>query len=67
MPYRTVRKARYKMLVESGVVVEHPDGTREAVSAEEAKKHLAGTPPEQEALYESSMLHTIPMADSIGH
>jgi epoxyqueuosine reductase len=51
-PDKAVRKARYKMLIESGVIVEHPDGTREAVSAEEAKKHLAGMPPEQKALYE---------------
>jgi epoxyqueuosine reductase QueG len=51
-PDKTVRKARYKMLVESGVIVEHPDGTREAVSVEEAKEHLACMPPEQKALYE---------------
>lgn len=36
----------------SFVIIEHPDGTREAVTAEEAKKHLAAMPPEQKALYE---------------
>ena len=40
------------MLTASGVVVQHPDGSREAVSPEEAKKRLAAMPDEIRALYE---------------
>jgi len=40
------------MLTESGVIVENPDGTREAVSAAEAKKRLTAMDPETRALYE---------------
>jgi hypothetical protein len=36
-PDKEVRKARYRMLIESGVVIQEPDGTRRAVSREEAK------------------------------
>jgi len=51
-PDREVRQKRYKMLVNSGVVVQHPDGSCEAVSPEEAQKRLAAMPKEQRALYE---------------
>ena len=51
-PDKEVRKARYKMLVESGVIVQNPDGTLEAVSPEEAKKKLADMDPDTRALYE---------------
>jgi epoxyqueuosine reductase QueG len=51
-PDKEVRKARYKMLTQSGVVVQHPDGTREAVSAEKAKAHLEKMDAETRALYE---------------
>jgi epoxyqueuosine reductase QueG len=37
-PDKEVRKARYQMLTESGVVIQEPDGTRRAVSPEEAKE-----------------------------
>jgi len=37
-PDKEIRKRRYKMLVENGVVVQKPDGSREVVSPEEAKK-----------------------------
>jgi hypothetical protein len=40
------------MLVESGVVVQNPDGTLEAVSPEEAKKRIAAMDPATRALYE---------------
>jgi len=53
-PDRDERKRRYKMLVNSGVVVQHPDGSLEAVSPEEAKKRLAAMSPEQRAMYEKS-------------
>jgi len=51
-PDKEVRKRRYKMLVESGVVVQNPDGSLEAVSPEEAKKRLDAMNPKTRALYE---------------
>jgi epoxyqueuosine reductase QueG len=51
-PDKEIRQKRYKMLTESGVIVENPDGSREAVSAEEAKIRLAAMDPETRALYE---------------
>ena len=53
-PDKEIRKKRYKMLTESGVMVENPDGTREAVSAEEAKSRLTAMDPETRALYEKT-------------
>ncbi len=51
-PDKEVRKARYKMLVESGVVVQNPDGSLEAVRPEEGKKRIAEMDPDTRALYE---------------
>jgi epoxyqueuosine reductase len=51
-PDKEVRKKRYKMLTKSGVIVENPDGSREGVSAEEAKERLTAMDPETRALYE---------------
>jgi epoxyqueuosine reductase QueG len=51
-PDKEVRKRRYKMVVESGVVVQRPDGSREAVSPEEAQKRIANMDPETRLLYE---------------
>ncbi len=51
-PERDVRKRRRKLLIKSGVVVQHPDGSLEAVSPEMAEEHLAAMSPEQRALYE---------------
>ena len=51
-PDKAVRKARYKMLTRSGVVVQHADGSREAVSPEKAREHLAGMDDDRRALYE---------------
>ena len=51
-PDREERKRRYELLVKSGVVVQHPDGSLEAVSPEIADKHLARMLPEQRACYE---------------
>jgi epoxyqueuosine reductase QueG len=51
-PDKDVRKLRHRMLVESGVVVQNPDGTLEAVSPEEAKKRIAAMDPATRALYE---------------
>ncbi len=51
-PDKEIRKNRYKLLVESGVIVENSDGSREAVTPEEAKKRLAAMDPATRALYE---------------
>ncbi|MBW2297958.1 MAG: epoxyqueuosine reductase [Deltaproteobacteria bacterium] len=51
-PDKDVRKARYKLLSRSGVMVQHPDGKREAVSPEDAQAHLAGMRDEERALFE---------------
>jgi epoxyqueuosine reductase len=51
-PDKEIRKARYRMLIESGVVIQEPDGTRRAVSPEEAKEYLKSMPPERRKLYE---------------
>jgi hypothetical protein len=50
-PDKDIRKERYKLLTESGVIVQNPDGTLEAVSPEEAAKRLAEMTPEDRALY----------------
>jgi len=51
-PDKEIRKRRYKMLMESGVVVQRPDGSRDVVSPEEAQKRIAKMDPETRALYE---------------
>jgi epoxyqueuosine reductase QueG len=51
-PDKQVRQSRYKMLINSGVVIQEPDGSLKAVSPEEAKQHLLLMKPEQRALYE---------------
>ncbi len=51
-PDKEIRKRRYKMLVESGVVVQNSDGSREVVSPEKAQKRIANMDPETRALYE---------------
>jgi len=40
------------MLVESGVIVQNPDGSLEAVTPEESKKRIAEMDPDIRALYE---------------
>ena len=51
-PDKEVRKKRYKLLTESGVIVQSPDGRLEAVSPEDATKRLEEMKPEDRALYE---------------
>ena len=46
------RKRRHEMLTSSGVVVQNPDGTLEAVSPEMAEERIASMSPEQRALYQ---------------
>ena len=50
---KIIRKQRYQMLVQSGVVIQRPDGACEAVPPEEAKKHLQAMPQELRALYKN--------------
>ena len=52
-PDKKVRQKRLKMLTNGGVVVQNEDGSREAVSPEEAKKRLAAMSAERRALYEA--------------
>jgi len=51
-PDRAERTRRYRLLTKSGVVVQHPDGSLEAVRPAVAKRHLAAMSPEQRATYE---------------
>jgi epoxyqueuosine reductase QueG len=51
-PDRDERKSRYKMLTGSGVVVQKPDGSLEALSPSAARRFLDGLSPETRALYE---------------
>jgi len=51
-PDKKIRRRRHKMLIQSGVVVQHSDGSCEAVSPDEANKWLKDMPPERRALYE---------------
>lgn len=52
-PDKEVRQKRFKLLTESGVIVQNQDGSLEAVTPEEAKKRLASMHPEKRALYEN--------------
>jgi len=52
VPDKEERKRRYKLLVNSGVVVQNADGSLEAVPPEVALDRLAAMPPETRALYE---------------
>jgi epoxyqueuosine reductase len=51
-PSKDIRKKRYKILTTSGVVVQNPNGSREALSPEEAKKRLTAMPDDTRMLYE---------------
>jgi hypothetical protein len=53
-PDKDIRKQRYKLLVESGVVVENSAGSREAVSPADAKERLAKMDTASRALYEEA-------------
>ncbi|MBN2809190.1 MAG: epoxyqueuosine reductase [Deltaproteobacteria bacterium] len=50
-PDPEVRKARYQMLLDGGVVIEEPDGSRRAVSPEEGKAYIEALLPERKKLY----------------
>jgi hypothetical protein len=51
-PDKEERKKRHEILTHSGVVVQNPDGSLEAVSPEAATERIASMSPEQRALYE---------------
>ena len=51
-PDREIRKKRYRLLTESGVIVQNPDGSVEAVAPDAAEKKVAAMDPDTRALYE---------------
>jgi epoxyqueuosine reductase len=51
-PDKDVRAKRFKMLTESGVVIQLEDGSLKPVSPEEAREHLTSMSPETRSLYE---------------
>jgi hypothetical protein len=53
-PDKEVRRMRFKMLTQAGVVIQLEDGSLKAVSPGEAKKHLSAMKPEVRALYEKT-------------
>ncbi len=61
-PERAERKRRYKLLAGNGVVVQHADGSLEAVPPGAAKRHLAAMSPEQRACYEEASALAAPGA-----
>jgi hypothetical protein len=54
-PDKDERKRRYKLLTTSGVVIQHADGSLEAVPPDLAAKHVSEMKPEQRALYEKAV------------
>jgi len=54
-PDKAVRSRQHKMLIESGVVVQNPDGSIEAVSPDAAIQRIAAMSPETRALYEDAV------------
>jgi len=53
-PDRDERKRRYKLLTESGVVVQHEDGHLEAVAPDIAEKYVSELPDPKRAMYEKT-------------
>lgn len=51
-PDPKIRKDRCRMVVDSGVIVQNEDGSREAVSPGEAKRRLSLMPPDRKIAYE---------------
>ena len=45
------RKRRLKLLQQGGVIIQHEDGSLQAVSPEEARKHIAAMEPDRRAQY----------------
>ena len=53
-PNKEVRRRRYQILVESGVIIQSPDGSLEAVAPQEAEERIANMDAETRALYEKT-------------
>jgi len=53
-PDKEERKRRYNMLTNSGVLVQNPDGSLEALSGEDARRRITSLSPEMRALYEEA-------------
>jgi epoxyqueuosine reductase len=51
-PDKKVRQGRYKMLANSGVIIQEPDGTLKAVTPKEAEAYLGAMDPQTRLLYE---------------
>jgi epoxyqueuosine reductase len=51
-PDKDERNRRYKLLTESGVVIQHADGSLEAVAPKIAEKYVSELPDDQRAMYE---------------
>ena len=52
-PDKDIRKKRFKMLTDAGVVIQLEDGSLKSVSPEEAREYLAAMSPEKRMLYEN--------------
>ena len=52
-PDKAERDRRLNLLKNGGVVIQHEDGSVEAVSPEQAREHIARMDPERRALYEA--------------
>ena len=52
-PDKDIRKRRFKMLTDAGVVIQLEDGSLKAVSPEKAREYLAAMSPEKRMLYEN--------------
>jgi hypothetical protein len=52
-PDKDIRKKRFKMLIDAGVVIQLEDGSLKAVSPEEAREYLGAMSPEKQMLYEN--------------
>lgn len=50
-PDKEIRKRRYQMLVESGVIIQNPNGSLEAAAPQEAEERIAKMDAETRALY----------------
>ncbi len=51
-PDAEIRKHRFKLLVESGVIIQNSDGSLDAVGPEEAKERIAKMDDDIRSLYE---------------
>ena len=52
-PQKEVRRRRLELLKNSGVVIQEADGSRRAVTPDQARAHLEAMPPSRRALYQA--------------